>query len=378
MQKKILAVASHPGGANAIIPVARRLKEQDYYILIQQTNALVGVSNDDVCTGTPYDRRWSLENLVDVFKRELDSDKIDVVLMGTASQKTAGKTYLEQAYTLAAKEKGIPTVAVVDLSISEVERFSDIYDENEKFKFMPSKICSDKIAYDRMLAKGFPSDRLVATGNPYFDNLGELVRDQETHRRLARQIMGVDASNHVIVYASDVRKDLENLGWGFTDSDCINAVCRGIIELPRSAPKSVVLVLKKHPREEQKNFDELCRLAASYDVQLHTSAYNIRHDLLGSDLGIGIVSTALLEATMMGKDAISLQPNPERAKTDDYFLNTLDLIPHAYGPSECKELVKIAVSSREFWTPYRNKRQYLKTDGKATERVVEVVKSLIK
>ncbi len=377
MAKKVLVMASQPGGVNAIKPAAQMLKDRGYNILIHANTCLALPGETVTIGGVTYPDRK--ESHIDICKREIDSCKPDAILLGTASQKTAGREYFEQAYTLLAREKGIPTVAVVDLPISEVERFSDIYDETHgRLKFLPDKICADSIAYGRMIEQGFPKDRIVVTGNPHFDDIGGLVRNSEEHRKLSRNLMGVRDHDFVLLYVSDVRSDLENLKWGFTDGDCIDAVCKGITDLPLRWRKDVVLVIKKHPREVQNNFDELCKKAAAYNVDVRTSAYNIRHDILGSDLVVGIVSTALLEATMMDKDAMSLQPNPEREKTDDYFLNTQDIIPHSYTRDGCKNLVSEALLRSALFLPYVEKRAGLKGDGKATERVVEVIKGLIK
>lgn len=385
---KILIAASHPGGASAVVPPAKTLSARGCDVALLGTTAtqpiLCAAGSCKLLADYGFDEATS-GSLEGVIARE----QPDAILMATSAHYGASSRHvLEHSIAVAARNR-VPTLALVDIPMNELARFSDLYDEhntfhsrpadnpNGMFAFLPDLIASDAVAYHRMLQQGFPTEKLVITGNPAFDDLGTLARRSDEERSLARKVMGVNDRQFVIVYASDIKADLVNLGWGFADKECMDSLCKGIVSSARA--QDIVLVLRKHPRELQSNFDELCKQAASYDLQLRTSAYNTRRDVLGSDLAVSIVSTVLIEATLLGKDALSLQPNPERAAKDDYFLNTLNLIPHAYHAEEGMQLVaRISSDPVTELAPYRGRRSDFLVDGKATERVVNEIYRMLK
>src|SRR3972149_3058826 len=141
MKKKILAAAWHPGGANALSPVIKRLHKEgkagvvtighQYSEKIFQNNGIAyetigfyGLNDVSVA---------SMEQL-------LRKESPDLVLTGTAFQSEENKDVIEQTMTLAARNKGIRKLTVMDFWPNDSKEFSDVYSPDGKFKFLPDKI----------------------------------------------------------------------------------------------------------------------------------------------------------------------------------------------------------------------------------------------
>src|SRR3989338_2911345 len=101
--KKIIATSWHPGGANAIIPVIKRLQKEE------------GVSIN------------SMTKLIKKIHPEL-------ILTGSSVQDKDTKDVIEQTLTLAATGREIKSLSVLDWYGNLWERYSNFYDENGNFR----------------------------------------------------------------------------------------------------------------------------------------------------------------------------------------------------------------------------------------------------
>ena len=375
--KKILATSWHPGGVNAIMPVIKRLRDEGAYDVVVighgYSESMFGAA------GVEYRaiRDYGIEDAaLGSMDRLLQAESPDLVLTGTSTQSNDQRHVIEQTATLAGKARGRKTLAVLDFWGNYWQRFSDAYDPDGRFKYLPDKVAiMDEIARKAMLEEGFTPEVLVVTGNPHFDDLALLAKGYDAEkRRTARQAAGASEGERVVMYATDVTSDLERLGWGFTDLDCMRMLCRGILAA-ESDGYCVYLAVKKHPRETEQNMSALLECAASHGVRASQTGYDTKQLALASDLVVAPASTVLVEATLMGRDALSIQPG--RAGSDDFILNQLDIIPHAYDAETAAKLVSDAIAGRGQSEYYRQRRGLVSVDGHATDRIVALVHKML-
>lgn len=376
-QKKIVAASWHPGGVNAIAPVIKTLikaKKTEVVAVGYQFSEKIFQQKGIGCkTIASYGLKdVSLGSMIQLLEAELP----DLVLTGTGCQSEENRDIIEQTLTLAARKKDIKSLAVLDFWGNYSLRFHDIYTK-ETLKFLPDKIAiMDEIAQQAMLDEGFDGERLVITGNPYFDELGRLSTEYtEDKRKTTRSALGISNSAYLVTYATGIFADLRLLGWPFTDLDCVEILCLGITQLKEEKRKNVSLLLKKHPREKKERFEELFGYASTFDIAVTKSDYDTRLAVLASDLVVAPASTVLLEAILMGRDALSLQPG--RAREDDFILNKLNLIPHAYDKEKGIELVKQVISGAGAINKYRKKIKTFQIKGGATERVAKLAHKMM-
>ena len=381
MRKKVLATSWHPGGANAIVPVIKRLSDEKTVDVItvghqysEKIFEAAGINYKKIADyGLQDVSSGSMETLI-------KAEAPRLVLIGTSTQDENNKDVIEQTATLAAKKQNVLTLAVLDFWGNYSQRFNDIYtDTGEKFKFLPNKIAiMDQYAMEDMLSEGFDKNRLVITGNPHFDNLESRAKAfTPAEKQGIRDKIGLSAEVIFFYAASAWEKDAKD--FGYWDLDNIQLINEAINELPGEQKNKVGIAIKLHPRVPPEDLDAITKYLNTHSnnqIKL-VSGIGPQELALASDLTFTPASTIGIEAVYMGKPCISLQPGlsgPDFL----YILTKNGIIPIGYTKQECKELVKRAILNE----PYRKQAlieqaSSFRTDGKATERVANLVYELL-
>ncbi|MBI2045096.1 hypothetical protein HYT23_03490 [Candidatus Pacearchaeota archaeon] len=372
--KKILATSWHPRGANAIIPIVKKLNLEGKTELVVIGHGFSEKRFDDA--GIPY-RKISDYGLSDVslssMERLLLNEEPDLVLTGTSTQDENNKDVIEQTITLESANNQIPSLAVLDYWANYWQRFSDVANGN-KFAFLPSKIAViDEYAKRAMIGEGFPEERLVITGNPHFDSFESKAKGfSETDRKKIREEIGLP-QEILLFYAGGIFQR-DSSAYGFWDLDNIKMIKETI-----SKSNKAGLAVKLHPRVPAEDFKEINNYAINHGkgkIKL-VSDVSPNHLSLASDVTLTACSTVGIEAVLMGKPCVSLQPN---LQCEDYFsiLTRNGLVPVGYDAYECKSLIENVVSDKNYREIILPKMASgFKVYGKATGRVVGLVYSMI-
>jgi len=383
MRKKIIATSWHPGGTNAILPVIKRLKEnrdiEVITIAYQYSENILRKGGVDYKTIKDY----GLSDVsVSSMEKILQQESPHLILTGTSSQDENNKDVIEQTIILAAKKKGIKSLAVLDFWGSYSLRFNDIY-TGEKFKFLPDKIAiMDKYAEKDMLEEGFDKNRLVITGNPHFDSLESKARNfTAEQRKEIRKEIGMKNSldtGILVFYAANAwKKSREELG--YWDLDNIRLINEVLYDLPDTEKKHTSLVVKLHPRTPQQDQEEITDYITNHSKEKITLVTNIdpQELILATDLTLTSFSTLGIEAVYLRKPCISTQPG---LKGEDYLaiLTKNNIIPGGYKEEDCKALIKKAVTDKNFREKeLLEQASGFRTDGKATERVTKLIYDML-
>jgi len=96
---------------------------------------------------------------------------------------------------------------------------------------------------------------------------------------------------------------------------------------------------------------------------------------LVADLTIVEVSTVGLEAVLMRRPVISLQP--ELAGENELVVSRFGFVPTGFTAQECRDFL-VKAANPNYRKELLEKSAGFTTDGKATERVVQLVYSLLK
>ena len=148
---KVLALAGDAGGARALSPVMKRLAAQPGVTLqVQAYAAAVEIWRREGWPVTPVDVSAVLA--------------CDRLLLGTSWQPEQWEL---EAIT-AARKAGVRSVSVLDSWVNYRVRFLDRHGE---FVLPDAIAVMDESARAEMVGEGFPSDRVVVTGHPGFDEL---------------------------------------------------------------------------------------------------------------------------------------------------------------------------------------------------------------
>jgi hypothetical protein len=378
MKPKVVATSWHPGGANAIVPVITRLKEECQIELITIGHEYSEKIFTDA--GLNY-RKISDYGLKDVSASAMENllrkESPNLVLTGTSAQDEKNRNIIEQTITLAAKNQSIQTLSVLDFWGNYSLRFDNIY-TGEHFKFLPDKIAiMDIYAEKDMLAEGFDKSKLVITGNPHFDTLESKANHfTKKQKKILRESFGLN-KNIILFYAANAwKKDKE--AYGYWDLDNITLINETLREVAEQGNNGADVIVKLHPRTPDDDIREINQyLSKNAKNMAVVKNIDTQAVVLATDLTLTPTSTVGIEAVYMKKPCISLQPG---LKCQDFLsiLTKNSIIPIGYTSQECKSLVKKAITD----TNYREKEliekaSSFRTDGRATERVTDLVYEML-
>lgn len=375
-KKKIIVVASHTGVANAVVPVIKRLAHRkDIEVLVFGHRVARRVFQENRIEYKNVDGDVSLTSMINLLRKE----NPNLVLTGTASQERQ-EDVIEQTIVLAAgKELGVRSLVILDLWGSYSRRFSDM-NTGKKFKFLPTRIAIlDEIAREEMLQEGFPPKLLRITGNPHFDDLFQKAKQfTETEKQAIRERIGLKVDLLLFFAGSSFLVEKEKMG--YWDLDIIDLLVKVLERVKR---KKVGLAIKLHPNvmypgtphRDLLVTEEYLRKISQQNIRLIKNV-STQKLVLTSDITMVTVSTMGVEAVYMGKPCISLQPGTDREK-DLLLISRKGIIPAGYTTEMCLALIRQAIENPKYLEEVNERASGFKTDGKATERVVNLVLDIL-
>jgi len=262
-----------------------------------------------------------------------------------------------RAVSYICKKKKIPCLVMQHGLIS-----NDLFESKETFA--NKKIVFGKFAKDFLISIGMPNEKIVVTGSPVYDSLiNEKISEQD--KRMLRDKFGI-GDEKVILFAST---------WNLERAE---RRLRILFKIVKKIP-NLKIIIKQHPSEyHQKKFEKFyLEFAKKYGVSVIVSKRNMGEMLQISDIYITDFSTTVLEALILKKPIILT--NFEKEFTYENYPEFPRLIWHAdnyddvyraiinslkYKPSEKQEEFRKKIIKSNI---YRD-------DGKATERIVELIK----
>src|SRR3989338_8438163 len=284
MKNKVIATSWHPGGANAIIPVIKRL-QNDIEVEVIGHGFSEGVFKragiDYKTIGDYHINNISTNSMIQIIQKIHPQ----LVLTGSSIQDKDNRNVIEQTITLAARKKKIKSLSVMDWWGNLWEKFSDLYDENGRFR---------EEIYGKLLPPGYTKK----------DGKFKFLPD---------------------------KKDIENL--------------------------------ERIVKEEE--FNDLSVIIVDKD-------YNTRTAIMASDVAVAASSTTLIESTYLDLPSISLQPG---LNAEDYLeaTNKLGITIPIYKKGEIGGVLRKLIFDEGYRLKLATKRKEFQTDGKATERVTNLV-----
>lgn len=396
----VLVTAGHRGGANALLPVLKHLREDpelNVYALGYGQAVSAWQGAEDVHS-VGENEEPSYETAFNV----LNSLRPAAVLTGTGAkdEKHAESRVWDKQVVAAANALNIPSVAVLDAWMNYRVRFSDT-DKNVDWCFMPTKIAvMDKFAYDGFVADKIPEqhlERLVVTGNPTHDGIArKAAAFSDVDRARVREHLGLAQDAPVLFYgagwlepelaryAKDGSPNTRFLG--YTDRTVLDELIPELARLNAARAgenkPAAQLFIKMHPREQA---DYPARYAAHVEIAQKTHGIRTvlfeppKHDakthphdiILATDLFASPNSSLLGEAAMMGKPAVSTQFGRIAGATD-YAAPFTDLgvVRRIENASELRPALEYALANP--------KAAGFQVSGNGTESVAHLVYSLLK
>lgn len=333
LKPKILVVCRDPGGAEALSPVVRRLIEEDRVEL----TAIGYKFSEDIFAkrGIPFKRLEDF-NISEVspgsMEYLLDITQPTLILLGTSYGRS-----IEDDIVLAARNKKIKTFCLLDFWNNYSQRFSCL-DTGKRFAFLPDFIgVMDEFAKEEMVKEGFDPERLIITGQPYFDSLFELAKDFNADKvRQFRDRLNIPQDCLLISFFSQAltktrgNDETSSIYLGYTQLTILNSLIKALMLLESERKISITLFIRPHPKE---TYDEINSLIQGNSLRiLVDKGIDSRKLLLSSDIVTGMFTMVLVEAYLVKKKVLSIQINLK--KEDELVLSRKKVVRPIYSEEE--------------------------------------------
>ncbi len=368
MKKKVLVASYYPGGANALAPVVKRLQEEGKVDVVT-----VGykyserIFHDNGISYRTLDSYGLPDASTDSMKKLLEAESPDLVITSTASEIEHKNQSIDQLLIEASSKRGIKSLSVLD--------FWGNYN-HRRFKKVPDKIAViDDLAKETMMKDGFNERKLVITGNPYFDDLAKLKDSfsQEDKYKVRKYLNfpQIDADSYLLLYASQpIEKDYGKR-LGFDEKTSLKELLDSVERLSYKDKTSVLV--KIHPREDEDNLKDVVK-GYSFPIVVNKD-YRVRDAVLASDVVVSPFSTVLVEAAYLDKPGVSLQPGLK--KHDMLITNHLGFTVPVYRKGDVGSVIDRLLMDKKYARQLAEKRKGFVNDGKATDRVLNLVYEML-
>jgi len=339
MMKKVLVVSSDPGVTGALLPVARELIRRKVNVHIIASGPAIKIWQQAQLQ-CDYDEPNDSVTEADAMC-VIEVHQPDVVVVGAGAYNR-----IEHTFRRAASARGIFCFALLDFWANYHLRFRREFNGSVTYSLPDLIGVMDEYCYKEMVAEGFDPKRLVIVGAPHLEESVnfvtsapevdiELWRDRfELERDIATsvffsQTMPRFQSNDVAEYYGGEKLP----PWGFTQRTILREVVQALSSACMKYGVRAQLVLKPHPMEPVEPLSQVFQtteVSPLLDCRIIGDCDALRLICL-ADVVLSMSSTALLEAALAGKPALSVQIGMDVAKhPDDFYGNHIGITTPIY------------------------------------------------
>ncbi|RZI42059.1 hypothetical protein EGT07_15845 [Herbaspirillum sp. HC18] len=312
MSKTVLFFSCEPGGAEVLIPVIEWFSGQPDYEVVT-----CGYGHGAARFADKAIPHVAIEPIAKEDNRLLIHSKPDLVITSAAS--LPERDMSEKHLWLQARDAGVPSIAFLDQWQNYAIRFSGPCN-TERLAYLPDYInCIDGIGRREMIAAGFEEARLVEFGHPYLSALRE--RALQVDRNAVRKRLDFNEAQSATLFVSEAIREHYGQARGYDQYDALSLFFAMMERTPeRSRP-----LIKLHPKDELQAYEALLNRYASLDPVVIRNELNSVECIEVADAVFGMTSVMLIEAFVLGKPVVSLQPGLIGA--DPMVLSRIGCIP---------------------------------------------------
>jgi len=262
------------------------------------------------------------------------------------------------------KSLGIPSLTIQGALLADNPRYGPMYADRAAVIDIFSK--------DILMKRGSVAEEQISiTGTPRWDGaaLGLAAANDDLRKNAVRESLGIESNQKIVVFATQ----------RLPHKQTANMVRPLLYELS-VLPAVFRMVIKLHPREDIEVSDGLLEeLDWNGEVPIIVKNIDLYGLLAASELLVTGFSNVALEAALLDKPVMIINFTGE---PDPLPFVEQGIAVGAYSVREVKDLCRALLEDTQIKDNLRNSRQqYLKQnpqmlDGKATERVVDMIREL--
>ncbi|MCB9805864.1 hypothetical protein H6775_01750 [Candidatus Nomurabacteria bacterium] len=342
----ILFFSRDPGAANCIIPVYKKVVEENdnTFDLYGKDFALdkyreSGIKGKDILKEIGLVDR---ENI----KKFLEGKSYKVLVLGSSFEDETERIMIEVA-----KDLNIKTISIIDNWMNYKKRYVRQDIENAEPVY-PDTICTmDEFSKQETIEEGVPDDVVRVTGQPYFETVALRNKDIDLNSiKQDKETLGVN-DEKLIVFASESIKSAPKIEeeLGYNQGDILKAFLETVVELDKKhKDQKLKILVRPHPRDDidllQKTINNL-DFPANIDVFL-SDELNSQEIISAADLVVGMSSMFLLESILFHKPIMSIQIGLK--KRDPFFLSRFGRVESVLNKEELESQVENMVFKSEY------------------------------
>jgi hypothetical protein len=299
MKRTILFFSSEPGGAEILTPVIRLLSQQNHYnvVVLGYGHGLKRFQQKGI----------SCREIEKIAKDDLSLiNKYAPDFIITSATSLPNFDMSEKYIWRSANKVGIKTLAFLDQWQNYAQRFSGPSEE-ERLAYLPDIInCIDQTGRDEMLAEGFDEARLISLGHPYLSSIRDTYPSltSEKLKNKIESLIGQYLPQNNLLFISEPLREHYDAALGYDQYQTLEYFLENVW---RSAPHFTVLI-KLHPKDRLENFKKIALRHKAVKLHFIQDELTSLECLHAAESVFGMASIMMIEAFILGKTVVSLQP----------------------------------------------------------------------
>jgi len=321
--KKILFFSCEPGGAEVLIPVIRLVQAQAglEVVVLGYGHALARFAKKEIACleiGPVALEDFSL----------FDRHAPDLLI--TSATSLPGVDMTEKYLWRQAKQRGIPSLAFLDQWQNYTVRFSGNKD-HERLAYLPDWInCLNEVGREEMIREGFDEGRLVVFGHPYLSSLKHDLPMLDAVQLKAD--LHISSMDKVALFVSEPIREYCGNKRGYDQYQVLEYFLSNLAE----ATERPKILVKLHPKDNYQSFQGLAKKFEILSPHFISNELSSLECLTVSDFVFGMSSIMMIEAYILEKIVVSLQPG--LCVEDPLVLSRHKLIPIVSSDKKCNLL----------------------------------------
>jgi hypothetical protein len=295
---RILFFTSEPGGAEVLTPLIPVTRDAGHEVRIAAYgHGAARFQANGICYRT-------VEPLLPEGRSFLDEERPDFLITSATSlpERDMSERYLWRH----ARRMGIGTLAFIDQWQNYSARFSGC-SKDERLKYLPDYVnCIDDIGKAETLEAGLPKEKLLTFGHPYLAG----VRKAYSYKTVAEILPLLDTaaseyrSEDTFLFVSEpLLENFEN-SRGYNQYIVLDYFLKNVQRSRRNAR----VIIKLHPKDRGERFREIASQFSDIRTHFVQNELSSLECLVLADRVFGMTSIMLIEAYLLGKSVVSLQP----------------------------------------------------------------------
>ncbi|MGE3538596.1 MAG: hypothetical protein AB7N91_14360 [Candidatus Tectimicrobiota bacterium] len=303
----VVIFVEDPGAANYIAALPAALAAQGWRCLVLAAGQAQEVLRAHGVEATPLPQDSSAAAL-------LTDTAPRLLLVGTSENPHT----FSFALTTQARLHGIETIGVVDLHTNAESRFRG--SSEAALTYAPDwLLVPDRWTQEAYARLGYPAHRLVLCGHPHYDRvraIGAQLAHEDPHELRRQVVPGVSATRAVVVFLAETSSGLRpqqyqrsaayTLSGRGRRTERTAVVLEEFLDAVALLHPAPYLVLRLHPKNTRQ---ELRAYVPAFDA---VSQGGLPYELVYvADLVVGMTTSLLLEASLLGRQTLSIVPRRE-------------------------------------------------------------------